>query len=295
MFRQPSGAPGQGQRGPDHVWLRPANCCKEPAECGNSGAGRLRATSERLDTMLDAARRLMTPSARSDVPPFMVMDVMAAAARIEAAGGRVVHMEVGQPAAAAPSTAIAAVRAALGDGRARLHRDARHSVAARAHRAALSETVRHRGRSGRDRRHHRLVGRLHPGVSGDVRAGRPGRDRQSRLSAVSPHPHRARLRAGADRDRRGDALGDHRRNAAARRIASTPLTGVLVASPANPTGTMMTRRGAARADRRRRGRRHPGDLRRNLSRPRLRVAGRDRRAAVGPTRWSSIRSRNISA
>ena len=52
--------------------------------------------------MLDSARRLMTPSARSDVPPFMVMDVMAAAARIEAAGGKVIHMEVGQPAAGAP-------------------------------------------------------------------------------------------------------------------------------------------------------------------------------------------------
>jgi len=63
--------------------------------------------------MLDAAKRLITPSARSDVPPFMVMDVMAAAARIEAAGGAVVHMEVGQPAAPAPSTAIAAARAAL--------------------------------------------------------------------------------------------------------------------------------------------------------------------------------------
>jgi aspartate/methionine/tyrosine aminotransferase len=67
--------------------------------------------------MLDAARRLITPSARSDVPPFMVMDVMAAAARIEAAGGRVIHMEVGQPAAPAPSTAIAAARAALAAGR----------------------------------------------------------------------------------------------------------------------------------------------------------------------------------
>ena len=52
--------------------------------------------------MLDMARRLMTPSARSDVPPFIVMDVIAAASRIEAAGGRVVHMEVGQPAASAP-------------------------------------------------------------------------------------------------------------------------------------------------------------------------------------------------
>src|SRR6202171_1753166 len=67
--------------------------------------------------MLDAARRVMTPSARSDVPAFMVMDVMAAAARIEAAGGRVVHMEVGQPAAPAPASAIAAARAALSSGR----------------------------------------------------------------------------------------------------------------------------------------------------------------------------------
>jgi len=64
-------------------------------------------------TMLDAAKRLLTPSARSDVPPFMVMDVMAAAARIEAAGGHVIHLEVGQPWAPAPKPAIAAARAAL--------------------------------------------------------------------------------------------------------------------------------------------------------------------------------------
>ena len=36
---------------------------------------------------LDTARMLLKPSSRSNVPPFMVMDVMAAAARIEAAGG----------------------------------------------------------------------------------------------------------------------------------------------------------------------------------------------------------------
>jgi len=47
----------------------------------------------------------------------MVMDVMAAAARIEEGGGRVIHMEVGQPAASAPSTAIAAARAALDSGK----------------------------------------------------------------------------------------------------------------------------------------------------------------------------------
>jgi len=69
--------------------------------------------------MLDMARRLINPSARSDVPPFMVMDVMAAAARIEAAGGRVIHLEVGQPAAAAPASAIAGAHAALASGRLR--------------------------------------------------------------------------------------------------------------------------------------------------------------------------------
>src|SRR5271169_4484443 len=72
--------------------------------------------------MLDATpgervKGLLTPSARSDVPSFMVMDVMAAAARIEAAGGHVIHMEVGQPAAPAPKPALAAAQAALVTGR----------------------------------------------------------------------------------------------------------------------------------------------------------------------------------
>ncbi len=60
---------------------------------------------------------MLSPSARGDVPPFMVMDVMAAAARIEEQGGRVIHMEVGQPAAPAPATAIAAAKRALDVGR----------------------------------------------------------------------------------------------------------------------------------------------------------------------------------
>jgi aspartate/methionine/tyrosine aminotransferase len=67
--------------------------------------------------MLDLASRLVTPSLRSDVQSFMVMDVVAAAARLEAAGRRIIHMEVGQPAAAAPSTARAAAQAALATGR----------------------------------------------------------------------------------------------------------------------------------------------------------------------------------
>src|SRR3954469_7456288 len=68
-------------------------------------------------TLADRARDLLKASSRSDVPPFMVMDVMAAAERIEAAGGHVIHMEVGQPAAPAPRTAIDAAHAALEQGR----------------------------------------------------------------------------------------------------------------------------------------------------------------------------------
>src|SRR5215813_14547722 len=63
------------------------------------------------------AADLLSASSRSDVPPFMVMDVMSAAERIEAAGGHVIHMEVGQPAEPAPKTALAAARGALDGGR----------------------------------------------------------------------------------------------------------------------------------------------------------------------------------
>jgi aspartate/methionine/tyrosine aminotransferase len=45
------------------------------------------------------------------------MDVMAAAAQREAQGARIIHMEVGQPAAPAPATAIKAAQAALLQGR----------------------------------------------------------------------------------------------------------------------------------------------------------------------------------
>jgi len=50
---------------------------------------------------------------RADVPAFIVMDVMKAAAERAAAGGDVLHMEVGQPSTGAPSKVIAAAKAAL--------------------------------------------------------------------------------------------------------------------------------------------------------------------------------------
>lgn len=52
-------------------------------------------------------------SRRSEVPSFIVMDVMQAAAEREAAGRKVIHMEVGQPGTPAPRAALARVSQAL--------------------------------------------------------------------------------------------------------------------------------------------------------------------------------------
>lgn len=59
----------------------------------------------------------MRPSKRGQVSPFIVMDVMSAAAAREAAGGEVLHLEVGQPSTPAPSGVLAAARAALDSDR----------------------------------------------------------------------------------------------------------------------------------------------------------------------------------
>ena len=56
-------------------------------------------------------------AARSSVPPFRVMDVMADAARLEAQGRHIIHMEVGEPGLPTPAHAIEAAERALRDGR----------------------------------------------------------------------------------------------------------------------------------------------------------------------------------
>jgi aspartate/methionine/tyrosine aminotransferase len=189
--------------------------------------------------MLNAAKRLISPSARSDVPPFMVMDVMAAAGRIEAAGGRVIHMEVGQPAAPAPATAIAAARAALA-GPLRYT----ETLGIPALRARIA---RHYGeRYGIDVDPARVV--VTTGSSaGFILAFLALFEAGDRVAVAVPGypPYRHILKA----------LGCEPvliETTAATRWAITPpmliaahrrkpLNGVLVASPANPTGTMMTR------------------------------------------------------
>jgi aspartate/methionine/tyrosine aminotransferase len=189
--------------------------------------------------MLDAARRLIAPSTRSEVPPFMVMDVMAAAARIEAGGGRVIHMEVGQPAAPAPKSAITAARAALASGRLGYT----ETLGIPSLRARIA---RHYGESyGIDLDPARVV--VTTGSSaGFVLCFLALFEAGDRVAVALPGypPYRHILRAlGCEpvaietTQATRWAITPDMLIAAHRK---TPLKGVLIASPANPTGTMMT-------------------------------------------------------
>ena len=231
--------------------------------------------------MLDSARPIMTPSARSDVPPFMVMDVMAAAARIEAAGGQVIHMEVGQPAV---GRAVAGDRGGAGGARqerARLHRS--RSAFRRCARASRGTMPRPIGLPVSADRVIVTTGSSAGFILAFLSMFEPG----DRVAIANPGypPYRHILTAlgcepvliETDAATRFAITGESLRAAHAKK----PLAGVLVASPANPTGTMMTPEALAALIRVADERRHPLHLRRNLSRARLRHAGRDRGAAVG--------------
>jgi aspartate/methionine/tyrosine aminotransferase len=60
---------------------------------------------------------ILRPSRRGLVPPFIAMDVMRAANAREAQGARVIHLEVGQPGTPAPEAVLDAARRALAEDR----------------------------------------------------------------------------------------------------------------------------------------------------------------------------------
>jgi aspartate/methionine/tyrosine aminotransferase len=195
-------------------------------------------------TLRNRLGQWLEPSRRSDVPPFMVMDVMAAAARIEAAGGHVIHMEVGQPAAGAPKTAIAAAHAALEAGRidytsalgipSLRERIARHYRDAYGCDVSPERIVVTTGSSGGF-----ILAFLAMFEPGDrVAVTVPGYPPYRHiLTALGCEPVLIETTNETRHALTGEAL------LAAHRKA--PLKGVLVGSPANPTGTMMSREALA--------------------------------------------------
>ncbi|MBR1086558.1 aminotransferase class I/II-fold pyridoxal phosphate-dependent enzyme [Bradyrhizobium manausense] len=195
-------------------------------------------------TLRNRLGQWLEPSRRSDVPPFMVMDVMAAAARIEAAGGHVIHMEVGQPAAGAPKTAIAAAQAALATGRidytsalgipSLRERIARHYRDAYGCTVSPDRIVATTGSSGGF-----ILAFLSIFEPGDrVAVTVPGYPPYRHiLTALGCEPVLIETTNDTRHALTGEALlAAHRK---------TPLKGVLVGSPANPTGTMMPREALA--------------------------------------------------
>ena len=176
----------------------------------------------------------MRTSRRSDVDPFIVMDVMEAARAAEAAGRHIIHMEVGQPGTGAPQAAIRALSDAMAAG------PLGYTVALGlpALRARIAQLY------GQwynvDLNPERVV--VTSGASGGfILAFNALFDSGDRVGIGAPgYPSYRQILKGlgfvpvdlptSDANRLQPVAGD---------LAGLDLAGLLVASPANPTGTML--------------------------------------------------------
>jgi aspartate/methionine/tyrosine aminotransferase len=184
-------------------------------------------------------KKMPQVAARSDVSPFIVMDVMSEAANIERQGGTIVHMEVGQPGHPAPQTALTAAQKAIASGR-----------------VPYTEALGLRSLRERIARHYKdMYGIEVPADRVVVTTGSSGGFTLAFLSMFAPGDRVAISRPGYPAYRNIlKALGLEPveiETTAATRYAMTadliaaaharqPLKGVLAMSPANPTGVVMT-------------------------------------------------------
>ena len=178
----------------------------------------------------------MRNSTRSEVDPFIVMDVMEAARKAEDAGRHIIHMEVGQPGTGAPKGATEALAKAMADN-------------------ALGYTVALglpalRARIARmygdwynvDLNPDRVV--ITPGSSGAFLLGFTALfDSGDRVGIGAPgYPsYRQILHALGLVPVDLPTAPDNRLQPVASDFAGMDLAGLMVASPANPTGTMLDR------------------------------------------------------
>ncbi|MXY34217.1 MAG: aminotransferase class I/II-fold pyridoxal phosphate-dependent enzyme [Boseongicola sp. SB0664_bin_43] len=177
----------------------------------------------------------MRLSRRSEIDPFIVMDVMDAAARAEAEGRHIIHMEVGQPGTPAPMNARQALAKAM-------ERDALGYTLALGL-PELRERIAqlYKSRYGVDLSPERVI--VTAGSSGAfllaftalfeagdrVALGAPGYPSYRQiLRALSLVPTDVETRAEDRYQPVPDLLPDD-------------ISGLIVASPANPTGTMLDR------------------------------------------------------
>ena len=174
---------------------------------------------------------------RGQVPPFIVMDVMRAANAREAAGDQVLHLEVGQPGTPAPSAVRAAAKRAIDEARLG-YTDALGVPALRARIA---------------RSYAELYGVELDPARVIVTTGSSGGFLLSFLASFEPGDRVALAAPGYPAYRNIlTALGvepvllpcdlEHRFQPTVELLdRAGPLDGLIVASPSNPTGTMLAR------------------------------------------------------
>ncbi len=182
---------------------------------------------------------LFQPSRRSDVAPFIAMDVLAEAARLEAEGRKIIHMEVGQPSAPAPKAALDMARKALDHGRLGYT----EALGIRPLREALA--AHYRTTYGVDVPVERIMATTGSSAGFNL-AFLAAFDPGDRIVLTAPgYPaYRNILKAlglvaveiEVGEETRWSLTPAHLEEAQ----KEGPVKGVLVASPANPTGTMMT-------------------------------------------------------
>ncbi|MFG1291543.1 pyridoxal phosphate-dependent aminotransferase [Xanthobacter versatilis] len=184
--------------------------------------------------------RSIALSRRSAVEPFIVMDVMEHAARIEAGGGHVIHLEVGQPAAPAPTVARRAAAAALDAGQVGY-------TAALGIPALRARIARHYGEIHGVAVDPERIVVTHGSSGGFVLAFLALFEPGDRVAIAAPGypPYRHVLHALGCEPVLIETRAEDRHALTPERLLEAhrkaPLKGVLVASPANPTGTMMDR------------------------------------------------------
>jgi aspartate/methionine/tyrosine aminotransferase len=196
-------------------------------------------TISKPEHRINMTKNAFLPSERSDVAPFIAMDVLSEAAKLEAAGRKIIHMEVGQPSAPAPKSALAAAQEALNHGRLGYT----EALGIRPLREALSGHYKKTYGVGVPAERIMVTTGSSAGFNLAFLAAFDPGDRIV-LTAPGYPAYRNILKAlglvpvevEVGEDTRWSLTPEHLAEAQ----RGGPVKGVLVASPANPTGTMMT-------------------------------------------------------
>jgi len=178
----------------------------------------------------------MRNSTRSGVDPFIVMDVMEAARRAEAEGRHIIHMEVGQPGTPAPEGAREALARAMGE-------DAMGYTVALGLPALRQRIARLYGEwYDVDLNPERVV--ITPGSSGGfILAFTALFDARERVGIGAPgYPSYRQILKALDLVPVDiETAAESRLQPAPADLEGRDLAGLMVASPANPSGTMLGR------------------------------------------------------